>query len=174
MPFTNYYQILGLSENASLKEIKAAYRKMAKHYHPDVNPTPNAKQQFIRINEAYQCILNERKNKYDARPVSDEEYQRKKEEAFRNWQKQYEQDARKAAEEFANQSFEEFSNSDVFKSASIFYFKKALGCVLVAIPLIIFIIYFLLTSYIIGIILFLLFIPILSFVLTWIEQHRVR
>ena len=52
-----YYDILGLSEGATKKEIKRAYRKMAMRYHPDLNPGKEAKQKFIEILEAYEYLM---------------------------------------------------------------------------------------------------------------------
>lgn len=56
-----YYQILGLEPGASQEEIKRAYRKMAMKYHPDVNPSPNARQRFTEILEAYEYLTGVRK-----------------------------------------------------------------------------------------------------------------
>lgn len=51
-----YYDILGLPTSATQKDIKKAYFKLAKEYHPDVNPTPEAKKRFIEINKAYEVL----------------------------------------------------------------------------------------------------------------------
>jgi len=67
MPPKDYYKILGISENASKDEIRKAYRKLAKQYHPDKNPNnKQAEERFKEISEAYE-ILNDpkKKEKYD-------------------------------------------------------------------------------------------------------------
>lgn len=56
-----YYQILGLTPDATPDEIKRAYRKLAMKYHPDVNQSPNAKQRFTEILEAYEYLTGVRK-----------------------------------------------------------------------------------------------------------------
>lgn len=70
MPQTkDYYDILGVSEDASAKDIKKAYRDLARKYHPDRNPDkPNAEERFKEIQEAYSVLSDKDKRKeYDAR-----------------------------------------------------------------------------------------------------------
>ncbi len=51
-----YYDILSISENALASEIKSAFRKLAKQYHPDLNSAENAKEKFIEVEVAYSCL----------------------------------------------------------------------------------------------------------------------
>ncbi len=67
MEYKDYYKILGVNRDASETEIKQAYRKLARQYHPDVNPgDKQAETRFKDINEAYQVLSDkEKRGKYD-------------------------------------------------------------------------------------------------------------
>jgi curved DNA-binding protein len=63
----DYYRILGVNRNASEREVKQAYRRLARQYHPDVNPgDKSAEAKFKEINEAYEVLSDkEKRQKYD-------------------------------------------------------------------------------------------------------------
>ena len=67
MEFRDYYKVLGVDRKASEADIKSAYRKLARKFHPDVNPNnKDAEAKFKEINEAYQVISDpEKRKKYD-------------------------------------------------------------------------------------------------------------
>lgn len=63
---TKLYDILGLKKNATLDEIKKAYKKLALQYHPDRNPSPEAQDKFKEINNAYETLSDSQKREiYD-------------------------------------------------------------------------------------------------------------
>ncbi len=67
MAFIDYYEILGVNKNASEEEIKKVYRKLARKYHPDLNPNDKeANKKFQQINEANEVLSDpEKRKKYD-------------------------------------------------------------------------------------------------------------
>ena len=67
MEYVDYYKILGLDKGASAEDVKKAYRKLARKYHPDVNPNnKEAHKRFQEINEANEVLSDpEKRKKYD-------------------------------------------------------------------------------------------------------------
>lgn len=70
MKYKNYYEILNVNRKSSIQDIKLAYRKLAKKYHPDANKTSEAEVIFKDINEAYATLINEEKRKKYDRQVA--------------------------------------------------------------------------------------------------------
>jgi curved DNA-binding protein len=67
MDYIDYYSVLGISKKASQSEVKKAFRKLARKYHPDVNPNnPEAEKKFKQVNEAHEVLGNpDNRKKYD-------------------------------------------------------------------------------------------------------------
>jgi hypothetical protein len=54
----NYYQIMGISQTAGELEIRKAYRRLVRQYHPDINSSPEAPEQFRAVQEAYEVLMD--------------------------------------------------------------------------------------------------------------------
>ncbi len=113
MKFKDYYKILGVSKNASDAEIKKAYRKLARKYHPDVNPNDKeAEKKFKEINEANEVLGNpENRKKYDkygAHWKHAEEYEKA--------QQQHKQYQHTGGQQYYSGGFTEDDFSDFFSS----------------------------------------------------------
>ena len=66
MKYQDYYQILGVSRDAGTSDIKKAYRKLARKYHPDVNQDAGAEEKFKQVNEAYEVLKDtDKRQAYD-------------------------------------------------------------------------------------------------------------
>lgn len=112
MTVTEYYNILGLLPGASVEEIKKAYRSKARLYHPDINPSPEAKDKFINFTEAYDFLItNHNKVKDDEQAYRD---------AMEDWRKYRQDVSRRRANKYASASYSTFKKSKLYKTTKIF------------------------------------------------------
>ena len=112
MAYIDYYKILGLSKNATENEIKKAYRKLARKYHPDLNPNDKtAEQKFKEINEANEVLSHpENRKKYDTYGEHwehGEDYEKAKQ------QQSHQQASGSPFENYSGEDFSDFFN-DMF------------------------------------------------------------
>lgn len=118
MSLEKYYLILGIDEFSQVPEIKKAYRTKAKLYHPDINKSPDAKEKFIEVNEAYEYLLNIKLGKV----YKDNDYKQSYTEAKarnKNWESKERERARQRADYYASQKYKEFRNSKIFKTTEL-------------------------------------------------------
>ena len=87
MDYKDYYSVLGVDKSASLKDIKTAYRKLARKYHPDVNPDDKtAEEKFKEISEAYAVLSDpEKRKQYDTFGSAGFHQRYSQEDIFRNF-----------------------------------------------------------------------------------------
>lgn len=112
-----YYEILSVSKNATLPEIKKAYRKKAKLLHPDVSKRENAHEEFILLNEAFEYLQHLKTGKiYNE---INETYTRTKRryDDFVEWEQAERQNARERAQEYARMQYEQFTKTEYYKNA---------------------------------------------------------
>ena len=116
MPFIDYYKILEVPKTASDKEIKKSYRKLARKYHPDVNPNDDsAKKKFQQINEANEVLSDVKKRKKYDKYGKDWEHGEAYEKA-RQQQQQYQYSGSGQQYSGAGGNFSEGNFSDFFES----------------------------------------------------------
>lgn len=119
----NYYHILNIPENAHNSDVKAAFRRLAKTEHPDVNHAEGSRQKFIEILEAYQVLSNEQsRNAYDIRRRRGNvrsQMLMKKEADYRVWFEKYQQHVRQEATTASEQQFDEFVKSPLYRTAMV-------------------------------------------------------
>ena len=110
--FKDYFKILGISRNATDQEIKSAFRKLARKFHPDLHPDDEkAESEFKEINEAYEILSNQEKKK------SYEQY-------LSYWFKKRDGKSRDVYQEDNDKDFDEYLNFDYFLSDLIGRFSE--------------------------------------------------
>lgn len=113
MKYKDYYAALGVKPDASAADIKQAYRKLARKYHPDVSKTPDAEEKFKEISEAYQTLKDtEKRAAYDrlGKHTAGQEFRPPP-----NWNENFEQ---------ADMSFEDIDLSDLFANLRSGHFRS--------------------------------------------------
>lgn len=124
------YQVLELTHNADAAAIRAAYRTLAKRYHPDVSELPDAHARFIAITEAYEVLgdpqARERYDHTQASP-SPKRASAATEARYARDTQARQRSARTKAEEYVRMPYEQF-DADVFDSVAAYVVPKMLGC----------------------------------------------
>ncbi|MCW3788790.1 J domain-containing protein [Plebeiibacterium sediminum] len=111
----NYYHILGVTPNATLDQIKKAYRKKAMVLHPDINKADDAHEQFILLNEAYEYLLKTQGTHTNHYKRAQQQAQRQAE-YQKEWEQKEREQARERAKAYAQMKYEAYLNSDIYKT----------------------------------------------------------
>lgn len=112
MTINDYYSSLGLKPGSSVEDIKKAYRKMARLYHPDLNHSPEAKDLFISSTEAYEFLIAwHNKLQHEEQPY---------EQAMEDWRKYRQVRSGKRATAYASTTYSAFTNTKFYKTTRIF------------------------------------------------------
>lgn len=111
-----YYQILGVEKNATLSEIKKAFRQRAKTLHPDVNERPDAQEKFILLTEAYEYLQNLRTGKIYNQKRQAFSQPKSRYKSYPDWQQNEREKTRQRAREYSRMQYEAFTKSDFYKT----------------------------------------------------------
>jgi hypothetical protein len=111
MTASDYHQILGLAPDASLNEIKKAYRQKARMYHPDINHAPEAKDRFILATEAYEFLIAN----HDVSAADDEAFRK----AMDDWKKYRRDRSNARANAYARASYVKFRKTQFYRTTKI-------------------------------------------------------
>lgn len=99
-----------------MAEIKTAYRKMARLYHPDVSDDPDAEEKFVEVNEAYEYLLNRRTGKVFSEPQKKDQPPTKPLKTQEEWVREQQEEARTRARRHAQMKYRAFKNSSYYKN----------------------------------------------------------
>lgn len=138
----DYYQVLELPPDFTIDELKQAYRRLAKKYHPDINKSRNAHEKFIEINEAYEVLLHQityASNTQATQPAGQTQYDY--EEFIREVREAAQRQARMRYQKFARQH-EAFRESGLYDlNLALKYFGRIIlpivGVGLISIPIVV-------------------------------------
>lgn len=107
-PIDKYYDILGVTDKATIGDIKRAYRTKAKILHPDKNKSPDAHEQFILLTEAYEFLINLKAGKTKVKQPTV---------SYADWQRQSRDKVRERARQYAQMQYKEFKKTDYYKKS---------------------------------------------------------
>lgn len=113
---SRYYKILGVSPNASEAEIKKAYRKKARLFHPDVSEQPNAEEKFVEVNEAYEYLLKRKAGKVYSETRHSYQKTQQRQKTYAEWKAKDSEKARARARHHAKMKYQTFKNTNYYKN----------------------------------------------------------
>lgn len=129
MNYPEYFKVLGLNTDASISEIKKAYRQKARMFHPDLNNSPDARDNFILITEAYEFLIGN----FD-RLRTDHAFSV----ALEEWKRSMQDLSRQRARAHAYESYRQFRNSRLYRTTRIFDLTRILFGLILSVMIIVF------------------------------------
>jgi hypothetical protein len=116
----DYYAILEIAPDSNESDIRKAYRRLAKQYHPDVNKSKNAHEKFIEISEAYEFLINHKPHSREKYTTESAEEQRNSNYRASEEFERFRQEAREKAQQQAKMRYEEFKKQhEAFQKSGI-------------------------------------------------------
>ncbi|MFM1931593.1 MAG: hypothetical protein RL226_896 [Bacteroidota bacterium] len=106
-----YYKILGVPSDATVQDIKRAYRLKAMKLHPDNNKSPDAHDEFVLLTEAYDFLISQKQTTTGRKPATE----------YYNWQSDHRERSRQKAREFAKMEYEKFKQTDFYVASEAAY-----------------------------------------------------
>lgn len=129
----DFYMVLGLQDGSSIEDIKKAYRKKAREYHPDLNHSGGAMDKFIEATEAYEFLLAHANSNYVDQGAFNS--------TMEEWNLYRRDVARHRAQKYARASYVQFKNTKFYKTTRILDGTTIIFSLIIAIGVIIFAIY---------------------------------
>jgi hypothetical protein len=131
MIVSEYYKVLDLPLNASIDDIKKAYRQKARMYHPDINPSPDAKDLFISATEAYEFLISN----FEKLAINDDEAYKQ---AMEDWRKYRQDRSKQRARAYSQASYVKFKNTKFYRTTRILDGTSIIFSLLISIIVIIY------------------------------------
>lgn len=114
-----YYKILDVDKNATLHDLKKAYRERAKLLHPDINKSPDAQEKFILLNEAYEYLQKVKTGKIFDQKAQTYTKTTSPGKSYEEWGQAEREKARARAQQHARMQYEEFIKTKYYKTTVV-------------------------------------------------------
>lgn len=128
MILSDYYRILGLDDDASEDDIKRAYRRKARTFHPDLNHSPEACDQFILATEAYEFLMTNRSINHS----DSETFNR----VMDDWKRRRQEEARRRARAYSRTSYVRFRSTKFYRTTRILDGTSIISSLIVSVAVI--------------------------------------
>jgi hypothetical protein len=124
---TDYYKILEVSKDATLEEIKSAFRRLAHLYHPDVSSLPNSRDMFLEINEAYNYLVKKISLENELSYKGTDSIKETAQIIIDLWMKSEREKIRERAKKYADYKFSRFKFTKIYRTTTFLTRWIAIG-----------------------------------------------